>query len=540
MAVRIQTRPEPSWELKGPEYFNFAADVIDRWAKTQPDVTGLWCVNAATAAEQKFTFRELSRLSVQAANVFRSAGVRRGDRVLIMLPRVPQWWIAMLGLIRLGAVPVPGTLLLTPRDVAYRIQAAKISAVIATTDGVAKLDGFDGVRLAVGEAPAGWIDFDAKLRAADTRFQAEPTRSDDPGIIYFTSATAGDPKMVLHTQVSYGLGHRLTGGLWLDCKPGEVHWNISDLGWGKAAWSSFYGPWHMGACVFALDVRGKFDPAQTLDTLAHFPISTWCAPPTALRLIVRQDLSRWKFPKLRHCVTAGEPLNPEVFKLWQDATGLTLYEAYGQTETVALIGNFRSLGHEVRPGSMGKSMPGFTVALLDDDLNEVPAGQEGEIAVRVKPHRPVGLFHEYWLNPGEMAKQLRGDWYLTGDRAVRDADGYFYFVGRKDDVIKSSGYRIGPFEVESVLLEHPAVLDAAVVGKLDEVRGQIVKAFVIPRPEATAGEDLKRTLQQHCKQTAAPYKYPREIEFVKELPQTISGKTRRVELRKRGSVGHPV
>ena len=255
---------------------------------------------------------------------------------------------------------------------------------------------------------------------------------------------------------------------------------------------------------------------------------------------MRQDLSRWKFPKLRHCVTAGEPLNPEVFKLWQDATGLTLYEAYGQTETVALIGNFRSLGHEVRPGSMGKSMPGFTVALLDDDLNEVPAGQEGEIAVRVKPHRPVGLFHEYWLNPGEMAKQLRGDWYLTGDRAVRDADGYFYFVGRKDDVIKSSGYRIGPFEVESVLLEHPAVLDAAVVGKLDEVRGQIVKAFVIPRPEATAGEDLKRTLQQHCKQTAAPYKYPREIEFVKELPQTISGKTRRVELRKRGSVGHPV
>jgi acetyl-CoA synthetase/medium-chain acyl-CoA synthetase len=289
----------------------------------------------------------------------------------------------------------------------------------------------------------------------------------------------------------------------------------------------------MGACVFALDVRGKFDAAQTLNTLAHFPINTWCAPPTALRLIVRQDLARWKFPKLRHCVTAGEPLNPEVFKLWRDATGLTLYEAYGQTETVALIGNFRSLGHKVRPGSMGKPMPGFTVALLDDDLNEVPAGQEGEIAVRVKPHRPVGLFHEYWLNPGEMVKQLRGDWYLTGDRAVRDVDGYFYFVGRRDDVIKSSGYRIGPFEVESVLLEHPAVLDAAVVGKPDELRGQIVKAFVIPRPEAVAGEDLKRTLQQHCKQAAAPYKYPREIEFVKELPQTISGKTRRVELRNR-------
>jgi len=537
VAVRIQTASEPSWELKVPEYFNFTTDVIDRWAETQPAAPALWCVNAATGTEQKFTFQQLSRLSAQAANVFRSAGVRRGDRVLIMLPRVPQWWIAMLGLIRLGAVPVPGTLLLTPRDVAYRVKAAKISAVIASAEGVGKLEGFDGVRLAVGDTPAGWIDFDARLRTADMTFDAGLTRSDDAGIIYFTSATTGEPKMVLHTQASYGLGHRLTGGLWLDCQAGEVHWNISDLGWGKAAWSSFYGPWQMGACVFALDVRGKFDPVQTLDTLAGFPINTWCAPPTALRLIVRQDLSRWKFPRLRHCVTAGEPLNPEVFKLWQDATGLALHEAYGQTETVVLIGNFRSLGHEVRPGSMGKPTPGFNVALLDDDLNEVPAGQEGEIAVRVKPHRPVGLFREYWQNPGEMQNQFHGDWYLTGDRAVRDADGYFYFVGRRDDVIKSSGYRIGPFEVESVLLEHPAVLDAAVIGKPDEVRGQIVKAFVIPHPQAVAGEDLKRALQQHCKQIAAPYKYPREIEFVTELPQTISGKTRRVELRSRPATG---
>jgi acetyl-CoA synthetase len=312
-----------------------------------------------------------------------------------------------------------------------------------------------------------------------------------------------------------------------------VHWNVSDLGWAKAAWSSFYGPWQMGACIFALDVHGKFDPALTLDTLARFPIKTWCAPPTALRLIVRQNLSRSKFRHLRHCVTAGEPLNPEVLKIWQSATGLTIHEGYGQSETVVLVGNFRSLGREVRPGSMGRATPGFTLAILDEDLNEVPAGTEGEIAVRVKPRRPVGLFREYWRNPEEMTKQFHGDWYLTGDRAVRDADGYFWFVGRKDDVIKSSGYRIGPFEVESVLLEHPAVLDAAVVGKPDEVRGQIVKAFVILRPEAVASEELKHTLQQHCKQTAAPYKYPREIEFVKDLPQTTSGKTRRVDLRQR-------
>jgi acetyl-CoA synthetase/medium-chain acyl-CoA synthetase len=517
--------------LTAPEYFNFACDVLDRWAQTRPDASGLWCVDAGTGAEQKFTFRHLSTLSAQAANLLSASGVRRGDSVLVMLPRVPQWWIVMLGLIRMGAVPVPATLQLTARDVAYRLEAARIRAIITDLEGIAKVDGFDGARLAVGGAPSGWTDFDTGLRAAGTTFRGERTRSDDPGILYFTSATTGEPKMVLHTQASYGLGHRLTGGLWLDCRPGEVHWNISDLGWGKAAWSSFYGPWQMGACIFALSVRGRFDPAGTLDVLARFPINTWCAPPTALRLMVRQDLSRWSFPRLRHCVTAGEPLNPEVLKLWKAATGLTFHEGYGQTETVVLAANFRSLGHAVRPGSMGISTPGITLALLDEHLRELPSGQEGEIAVRVKPHRPVGLFREYWRNPAEMVRQFRGDWYLTGDRAVRDEDGYFWFVGRKDDVIKSSGYRIGPFEVESVLLEHPAVLDVAIVGKADEVRGQIVKAFVVLRPEAVAGEDLKRVLQQHCKQTAAPYKYPREIEFVRELPKTSSGKTRRVELR---------
>jgi acetyl-CoA synthetase/medium-chain acyl-CoA synthetase len=289
----------------------------------------------------------------------------------------------------------------------------------------------------------------------------------------------------------------------------------------------------MGACVFALDARGRFDPVLTLDTLARFPINTWCAPPTALRLIVRQNLAHWTFPRLRHCVSAGEPLNPELLKLWAAATGLTVHEGYGQTETVVLAGNFRSLGQTVLPGSMGKATPGFTLALLDESLKEVPAGREGEIAVRVYPQRPVGLFREYWLNPAETARQFRNGWYLTADRAVRDAEGFFWFVGRTDDVIKSAGYRIGPFEVESVLLEHPAVLDVAIVGQRDEVRGQIVKAFVILRPEFVPGDDLKHELQQHCKRNAAPYKYPREIEFVRDLPKTTSGKTRRVELRAR-------
>jgi len=516
---------------RAPRHFNFATDVVDRWAQERPDAPALWCVNTATGVEHKFNFRELAALSCRAAALLRSSGIRRGDRVRIMLPRVPQWWIAMLGLIRLGAVPVPGTLLLTARDVAYRLGSARISAVLTNQDGMAKVGGFEGVRLLVGGRRPGWIDFDQGVRRANAGFCGERTLSDDPGVIYFTSATTGDPKMVLHTQASYGLGHRVTGQLWLDLRPDDVHWNLSDLGWGKAAWSSFYGPWHMGACVFALDTPGKFDPGLALKTLAEFPITTWCAPPTALRLIVRQDLSRWRFPQLRHCVTAGEPLNPEVLSLWREATGLTLHEAYGQTETVVLIGNFRSLNQPVRPGSMGKPAPGFTVALLDDHLQKVPVGREGEVAVKVKPNRPLGLFSEYWLNPKEMATHFRGDWYLTGDRAKRDADGYYWFVGRKDDVIKSSGYRIGPFEIESALLEHSAVLETAVIGKPDALRGQIVKACVVLRPGIEAGEDLKRELQIHCKRLIAAYKYPREIEFVRELPKTTSGKTRHAELR---------
>jgi acetyl-CoA synthetase/medium-chain acyl-CoA synthetase len=523
--------------LKAPGYFNFSTDVMDRWARERPDSLALWWVRAATGAEKKLSFAEMSALSRRAANFLKRSGVRRGDRVLLMLPRVPEWWIAMAALIRMGAVPVPATLLLTERDVAYRLESAQVRAVITSLEGVNKLGAFEGVKLLAGhgasapEIPAGWLDFDRGLANSSSRFSHERTRASDPGILYFTSATTGEPKMVIHSQASYGLGHRLTGRYWLDLTPEDVHWNISDLGWGKAAWSSFYGPWQMGACVFALDVAGKFDPALTLDTLAKYPITTWCAPPTALRLIVRQDLSRWKFSRLRHCVTAGEPLNPEVLNLWRQATGLTIHEGYGQTETVVLVGNFRSLGFPVRPGSMGKPTPGLTVAVLDEHLNPVPPGTEGEVAVRVKPERPVGVFAEYWLNPEEVNAKFRGDWYLTGDRAVCDADGYFWFIGRKDDVIKSSGYRIGPFEVESALIEHPAVLDVAVIGKPDGLRGHIVKACIVLRAGFAGSDELKAELQTHCKRLIAAYKYPREIEFVAELPKTTSGKTRHVALR---------
>ena len=341
--------------------------------------------------------------------------------------------------------------------------------------------------------------------------------------------------MVLHTQASYGLGHTITGKYWLDLKPDDVIWALADTGWGKTAWSSFFGPWLQGATVFTLDMRGKFDPTVILKTLSHYPISVFCSPATALRLIVRKDLSAYRFPHLRHCVSAGEALNPPVVAIWKQATGLTIYEGYGQTESVCMIGYFRCLGHEVRPGSMGLAAPGYDVHVIDEDGKELPPGKVGQIALRVKPRRPMALFREYWQNPEETAARYLGGWYLTGDTAYRDADGYFYFVGRADDVINSSSYRIGPSEVESALLEHPAVLESGAIGVPDEMRGEIVRAYVVLRPEHAPSEHLKRELQTHCKRVTAPYKYPRQIEFIDELPKTISGKIRRVELRARAA-----
>jgi len=521
--------------MSTPEYFNFASDVMENWARKRPEATALWCVDEASGREQKISFRDLSERFRRAANFFLTCGIHPGDRVLVMMPRVPEWWVAMLGLVRLGAVPIPCTTLLTTKDIEYRAETAQAKALITDPGGAAKVQADTGIKnliLAGGQKP-GWISFDEGVGDASGHFKGEPTRSDEPGIIYFTSATTGMPKMVLHTQASYGLGHRITGELWLDLKPDDVFWNLSDTGWAKAAWSSFYGPWSMGACVFAVDSRGKFDAAATLKTLAQFPITVWCAPPTALRLIVREDLANFKAAKLRHCVSAGEPLNPEVIETWRKATGLMFYEGYGQTETVCLIGNFKSRGKEVRPGSMGQPSPGFDVALLGHDLQPVGDGVEGEVAIRIKPERPLGLFREYWRNAEQNQARFQGDWYLTGDCATRDKDGYYWFVGRADDVIKSSGYRIGPFEVESALVEHPAVLESAVVAKPDEARGSIVKAFVVLRKGIEPTDALKLELQEHCKKVTAPYKYPREIEFLAELPKTISGKIRRVELRKR-------
>lgn len=515
-----------------PDHFNFATDVFDRWARSRPEALALWWVSGDRKSELRFTFAELSDLSRRAARALESSGIRPGDPVILMLPRVPEWWIAMLGLIRFGAVPVPCTPQLTAGDLTYRIEAGGIGAVITDAAGAAKLPGFKGIQWIVGAEQDGWRDFDRALAEPAGDYNPAPTRADAPGIIYFTSSTTGSPKMVLHTQASYGLGHEVTGKLWLDLAPSDVHWNTSDLGWAKAAWSSFFGPWHCGACLFVWDARAKFSAAETLDVLGAYPITSLCAPPTAFRMMVKEDLGKRSFPHLRHCVTAGEPLNPGVFEAWKAATGLPIYEGYGQTETVILIGHFKGLGFPVVPGSLGRATPGYDIALVDEDLRAVPDGEEGEIAIRLDKGRPLGLFREYWKCDEQTRQHFRGEWYLTGDRATRDAEGYFWFIGRKDDVIKSSGYRIGPFEVESALHAHPSVLDVAVVGKPDEIRGQIVKAFVVLKAGHAPDESAKQTLKDHCKQLVAPYKYPRDIEFVSELPKTISGKTRRVELRK--------
>ena len=475
-------------------------------------------------------------LSDRFANLLRGLGVGKGDRVFLMLPRISQWYVAMLGMMKLGAVPMPATTLCTPRDIEYRITQADASMAVTDQENASKVEEVAGGcpslkhLLMVGEPRRGWLSYDERMGEASPHLEeAERTRSDDPLLIYFTSGTVGYPKMVLHTQASYGLAHVLTAKYWQDLKATDLHWTLSDTGWAKAAYGKIFGQWTQGATVLQHDARGRFDGPLTLKVLERFGVTSFCAPPTAYRMLVLEDLKSYDLSSLRHCTGAGEPLNPEVMKQWEDGTGLPIYDGYGQTETVLLVANYRCI--PVRPGSMGKPVPGFTVAIVDEEGKELPSEEEGQIAVKVKPQRPVGMFREYWKDPEAMAGSFQGDWYLTGDKAYRDEDGYFWFVGRTDDVIISAGYRIGPFEVESALIEHPAVAESAVVASPDPVRGDIVKAFVILKPGYVSSDELALSLQDHVRQTTAPYKYPRAIEFVTELPKTISGKIRRVELR---------
>ncbi|XXF81513.1 AMP-binding protein [Myxococcaceae bacterium GXIMD 01537] len=516
-----------------PEHFNFAADVVDHWARERPDALALlW--SDEHGQERAYTWREVAQHSLHAAQFLTSQGLRRGDRVFIMMPRLAEWWFIVLGCIRAGIVFMPGTPMLTTKDIRYRLNVANARGVISHVSSLDRFEGLVGTGqvetwVALGDAPAPWVPY-APSGGTGTHGQTfEPTRADEPLLIYFTSGTTGMPKMVLHTHASYGLGHEITGRYWLDLTPEDRHLTLSDTGWAKCAWGKLFGPWSQGACNVVYDFRGRFEPARLLKLLETQRVTTFCAPPTAYRAMILQDLKAYDLSALRHAVSAGEPLNPEVIETWKEATGLHIREGYGQTETVMIVGMFPSL--EPRTGSMGKPSPGFDVALIDEQGREVAVGQEGDIAVRVAPERPVGLFREYVGDEGANRACRRGDWYVTGDRAVRDAEGYFWFVGRNDDVIKTSGYRVGPFEVESALLEHPAVAESAVIGVPDEKIGQRIKAFVVLAPGHHGSPELERELQEHVKHTTAPYKYPREVEFVTELPKTVSGKIRRAELR---------
>jgi medium-chain acyl-CoA synthetase len=512
-----------------PGRYNFARDCIARLAADRPhDRAILWTDGAGAVVDRNFA--QLLDGARRAATVLAGAGVGRGDTVLVLLSRELAWWDIMLGCLMLGAVASPGTVQLSVKDIAYRRDAAHARCIVASGDIAARVEtanaGADIALLHVGGPRAGWVDHDAAATAARPHDGFADTAFDEDALCYFTSGTTGMPKMTIH-GAGYPLAHEITGRFWLDLKPGDLHWNLSDTGWAKAAWSSLFAPWLMGAAIFANHAPG-FDAEAALDLLERHPITTLCAPPTAYRMFVRGDLSDRHFPALRHCVSAGEPLNPEVIDLWKAATGLDIHDGYGQTETVLLCCNRPGAA---RQGAMGKPAPGINLAVIDAEGAVLPPGSEGDIALRVAKFRPPGLFTGYRDDPARTASVHRHGWYLTGDRATVDADGFFWFVGRADDVILSSGYRIGPFEVESALFEHPAVAESAVVSSPDPVRGEIVMAFVVLTPGQQASPALVTILQDHVKSTTAPYKYPRKIAFVESLPKTVSGKIKRKELR---------
>ncbi len=519
------------WNL--PDRFNFGRDVVDRHAENPTRPAVLW--RNADGLERRLSFLEVARGSNRVAHAFRSRGLRAGDPVVVMLPRIPEWQLVTLGALKAGLLVIPSSTLLRPKDIAYRVQHSRAVAIVTTREQAAVVDSvrseLDSVRhYFAQDAPdvEGWTDLGPAIEAEpDDDSAGCATRASDPALVYYTSGTTGPPKAVLHNH-GYTYTQRYTSAIWHAARAGDRLWTTSDTGWAKAAYGVIFGPWSTGAEVFLYD--GRFDARRQLDLLAEVAPQVFCAPPTEFRLLVKQDLSGVRFPNLRECVSAGEPLNPEVIRTWHDATGITIRDGYGQTETILLVGNFP--GVPVRPGSMGLAMPGHRVEVIDGAGAALPPGEVGDIALHGEP---PSLFVEYWKDPEATQRCRRGDWYVTGDRAYRDEDGYFWFVARADDVIVSAGYRIGPFEVESALVEHPDVVEAAAVAAPDPDRGAIVKAYVVLRPGVPSTPATAKRLQEHVKTATAPYKYPRAVEFVDSLPKTVSGKIRRIDLRQRSN-----
>jgi acetyl-CoA synthetase len=547
-----------NFHIKVPENFNFAYDVVDEWARIEPHKKALLWTNDK-GLEHQFTFADVKHYSDQAASFFQQLGIGHGDMVMLIMKRRYQWWWAITALHKLGAVAIPATHLLTPGDIVYRCNAATIKAIVAVGDDVvidhivAAQPQCPSVKVYIStgpRVPQGWYDFDKGLDEAPAFHRPEHVNTnDDTSLMYFTSGTSGEPKMVAHDFL-YPLGHIITAKYWHNLDEHSLHFTLADTGWGKAVWGKYYGQWIVGCNVFVYDFD-KFKPVDVLEMIHRYHITSFCAPPTVYRFLIREDVKRYDLSSLKYCTNAGEALNPSVFDKWYQLTGIKLHEAFGQTETTATVGTYPWV--EPRPGSMGKANPGYDIDLLTPDGRRAEDGEQGEIVIHVpQGHKPVGLFKYYYRDPELTREHFNNSIYHTGDIAWRDEDGYYWFVGRKDDVIKSSGYRIGPFEVENALMKHEAVVECAVTGVPDEVRGMAVKATIVLSKECVArwvgqpgGVDfnheyrgkqvpaLVKDIQDFVKHTTAPYKYPRVIEFVEELPKTISGKIRRVEIRER-------
>jgi len=527
-----------NFQIRVPDNFNFAYDIVDEWAKIEPDKKAL-CWTNDQGEHIDFTFREMKEKSDAAAAYFQSIGIEKGDKVMLILKRRYWYWFAILGLHKIGAVAIPATHLLTKKDIVYRCNAADIKAIVSVGEELVIQQINDALpecptlqhRISIGhEIPDGWFDFQKGMLAAAPFIKPEkPNENSDIMLLYFTSGTTGNPKMVIHNYI-YPLGHIITSGFWQNLREDSLHLTLADTGWAKAAWGKLYGQWIMGACIFVYD-HEKFTPANLLQVMQDYRISSFCAPPTIYRFMILEDLSKYDFSALKYCEVAGEPLNPSVYEAFYKATGVKLMEGFGQTETTVTIANFPWM--EPKPGSMGVPNPAYAMDLITPDGRSCEDGEQGEIIFRTDKNVPVGLFMGYYRDPEMTQSVYHNHVYYTGDIAWRDEDGYYWFVGRNDDVIKSSGYRIGPFEVESALMTHPAVVECAITGVPDEIRGQVVKATIILSSEYKnqAGPELVKEIQEHVKHVTAPYKYPRIIEFVEELPKTISGKIRRVQIR---------
>ncbi len=530
-----------NYKVKVPEDFNFGYDVIDVYAAEQPHKEAILWTNDRGDVKH-INYKEYKRLSDSVASYFLQLGIRRGDCVMLILKRQVEWWISMVALHKIGAIVVPATHLLTDKDIIYRCHEASIRMIVSVGD-VNVLRNVIRARpycpslrhcVSIGPTvPQHWENFwQGTMLAPKFHSQKGQNKVTDNFLLYFTSGTTSEPKMVMHDH-SYPLAHIMTGKYWHNLHDNALHLTVADTGWGKAVWGKLYGQMIAGATVFVYNFEGRFNPATMLQTIEDFKVTSFCAPPTVYRFMIREDLTKYDLTRLEYCTTAGEALNPNVFEEWKQKTGIMIYESYGQTETTLVLGTYPFINP--RPGSMGVRNPQYNVDIINNNGERCKPGENGNLVIRTDKGRPLGLFKEYYRNPDMTAKAHKNGIYFTGDIASYDEDGYFWFVGRADDVIKSSGYRIGPFEVESAIMSHPYVVECAVTGVPDEIRGMVVKATIVLGEEFKdkASPELVKEIQDYVKHETAPYKYPRVIEFVDELPKTISGKIRRVEIREK-------